>query len=73
MKDKGNALAKLAKRKLMVCDTTLRDGEQAAGIVLANREGAHSCCWTIGVQHRGRHTGDGGDEKAAIKRIAHLA
>ena len=31
MKDKQEVLATLAKSKINICDTTLRDGEQAQG------------------------------------------
>jgi homocitrate synthase NifV len=75
MRDKGNVLAKLAKRKLKVCDTTLRDGEQAAGIVFANLEKVRiaKLLDEIGVQQiEAGIPAMGGDEKAAIKRIAHL-
>lgn len=75
MKDKGEVLAKLAKSKLNVCDTTLRDGEQAAGIVFANLEKVRiaKLLDEIGVQQiESGIPAMGGDEKIAIKRIAHL-
>jgi len=75
MKDKQEVLAKLAKSRLIVCDTTLRDGEQAAGIVFANLEKVRiaKLLDEIGVQQiEAGIPAMGGDEKAAIKRIAHL-
>ncbi|WP_019176519.1 homocitrate synthase [Methanomassiliicoccus luminyensis] len=75
MKDKGNVLAKLAGSKLNICDTTLRDGEQAAGIVFANLEKVRiaKLLDEIGVQQlEVGIPAMGGDEKTAIKRIAHL-
>lgn len=75
MRDKRNVLEKLAKSKLIVCDTTLRDGEQAAGIVFANLEKVRiaKLLDEIGVQQiESGIPAMGGDEKAAIKRIAHL-
>ena len=75
MRDKRNVLGKLAKSKLIVCDTTLRDGEQAAGIVFANLEKVRiaKLLDEIGVQQiEAGIPAMGGDEKAAIKRIAHL-
>ncbi|MGE5379331.1 MAG: homocitrate synthase [Candidatus Saccharibacteria bacterium] len=75
MKDKEKVLAKLAKSKLIVCDTTLRDGEQAAGIVFANLEKVRiaKLLDEIGVQQiEAGIPAMGGDEKVAIKRIAHL-
>jgi homocitrate synthase NifV len=75
MKDKGKVLAKLAKSKLIVCDTTLRDGEQAAGIVFANLEKLRiaKLLDELGVQQiEAGIPAMGGDEKTAIKRIAQL-
>lgn len=75
MKDKADVLAKLARNKLIVCDTTLRDGEQAAGIVFANLEKVRiaKLLDEIGVQQlEVGIPAMGGDEKAAIKKIAHL-
>ena len=74
MKDKEKVLAKLAS-KLIVCDTTLRDGEQAAGIVFANLEKMRiaKLLDEIGVQQiEAGIPAMGGDEKIAIKNIAHL-
>lgn len=75
MRDKRDVLGKLARSKLIVCDTTLRDGEQAAGIVFANLEKVRiaKLLDEIGVQQiEAGIPAMGGDEKAAIKRIAHL-
>src|SRR5512133_1386470 len=75
MKDKESALAKLAKRKLIICDTTLRDGEQAAGIVFANLEKLRvaKLLDEIGVQQiESGIPAMGGDEKKAIKKITKL-
>ena len=62
----------MTTRKILIVDTTLRDGEQTAGIVFANREklriaklldelGVHQIEAGIPIM--------GGDEKEAIKRI----
>ncbi len=73
MKDKEKVLAKLKCNPVKVCDTTLRDGEQAAGIVFANLEKVRiaKLLDEIGVQQiEAGIPAMGGDEKAAIKRIA---
>lgn len=65
----------LAKRQVMLVDTTLRDGEQTAGVVFSNKEkvriakmlnslGVHQLEVGIPVM--------GGDEKDAIKQIVGL-
>lgn len=65
----------LANRQVMLVDTTLRDGEQTAGVVFSNKEkiriaqmldslGVHQLEVGIPVM--------GGDEKEAIKAIADL-
>jgi homocitrate synthase NifV len=74
MKDKEKVLAKL-KGTVNICDTTLRDGEQAAGIVFANLEKVRiaKLLDEIGVQQiEAGIPAMGGDEKASIKRIASL-
>ncbi len=75
MKDKQKVLAKLGEHRLLICDTTLRDGEQAAGIVFANLEKVRiaKLLDEIGVQQiEAGIPAMGGDEKVAIKRIAQL-
>jgi homocitrate synthase NifV len=75
MNDRSKILHKLDQYSLVVCDTTLRDGEQAAGIVFANLEKVRiaKLLDEIGVQQiEAGIPAMGGDEKAAIKRIAHL-
>ena len=67
--------AKLSENRLNICDTTLRDGEQAAGIVFANLEKVRiaKLLDEIGVpQIEAGIPAMGGDEKASIKRIAHM-
>ncbi len=67
--------AKLSENRLNICDTTLRDGEQAAGIVFANLEKGRiaKLLDEIGVpQIEAGIPAMGGDEKASIKRIAHM-
>lgn len=65
----------LANRQVMLVDTTLRDGEQTAGVVFSNKEkvriaqmldalGVHQLEVGIPVM--------GGDEKEAIKQIVNL-
>ena len=56
-------------------DTTLRDGEQTAGVVFANEEKLHIARLLdrVGVhQIEAGIPAMGGDEKAAITEIAHL-
>jgi homocitrate synthase NifV len=75
MKDKSKVLAKLSQYPLVICDTTLRDGEQAAGIVFANLEKLRiaKLLDEIGVQQiEAGIPAMGGDEKKAIKMIAGL-
>jgi homocitrate synthase NifV len=75
MKDCSKVVQKLERQPLVVCDTTLRDGEQAAGIVFANLEKVRiaKLLDEIGVpQIESGIPAMGGDEKVAIKRIAHL-
>ena len=67
--------ARLSENGLNICDTTLRDGEQAAGIVFANLEKVRiaKLLDEIGVpQIEAGIPAMGGDEKASIKRIAHM-
>lgn len=74
MKSKGDVL-EILDRNVAICDTTLRDGEQTAGIVFANIEkykiaqmlddaGVPQIECGIPIM--------GGDEKAAVKHIAHM-
>ncbi|HSV42869.1 MAG TPA: homoaconitate hydratase, partial [Methanomassiliicoccales archaeon] len=75
MKDSSKILAKLNQYPLVICDTTLRDGEQAAGIVFANLEKLRiaKLLDEIGVQQiESGIPAMGGDEKKAIKKIAKL-
>ncbi len=62
-------------KKIFVVDTTLRDGEQTAGVVFANREKisiAKMLC-ELGVdQIEAGIPVMGGDEKETLKAIAHL-
>ncbi len=65
----------LTKRKISIVDTTLRDGEQTAGVVFANKEKVRiaKMLSEIGVDQL--EVGIpvmGGDEKEAIKEIAGL-
>lgn len=67
--------ARLSENRLNICDTTLRDGEQAAGIVFANLEKVRiaKLLDEIGVpQIEAGIPAMGGDEKASVKRIAHM-
>ena len=62
-------------RQVSVCDTTLRDGEQTAGIVFANIEKYRiaELLDAAGVpQIEAGIPTMGGDEKIAIKHIAHM-
>lgn len=73
MRDKQKVLAKLSRSPLNICDTTLRDGEQAAGIVFANMEKVRIARMLdeIGVpQIEAGIPAMGGDEKKAIREIA---
>lgn len=75
MKEKQKVLAKLSRSPLIICDTTLRDGEQAAGIVFANMEKIRIARMLdeIGVpQIESGIPAMGGDEKRAVKEIAKL-
>jgi homocitrate synthase NifV len=75
MKKRDEVLAKLNQHQLVICDTTLRDGEQAAGIVFANLEKMRiaKLLDEIGVQQiEAGIPAMGGDEKLAVKNIAHL-
>jgi len=67
--------AKLEPKKIKIDDTTLRDGEQTAGVVFANDEKIHIARMLdkIGVhQIEAGIPTMGGDEKDAIKAIASL-
>lgn len=75
MRDKQKVLAKLSRSQLNICDTTLRDGEQAAGVVFANIEKIRIARMLdeIGVpQIEAGIPAMGGDEKKAIREIARL-
>jgi len=75
MRDRSEILAKFEKSPLITCDTTLRDGEQAAGIVFANLEKLRiaKLLDEIGVQQiEAGIPAMGGDEKTAVKKIASL-
>ena len=66
---------KFKKYPLNICDTTLRDGEQAAGIVFANLEKIRIAKLLDELRVQQLEVGIpamGGDEKKAIKRIARL-
>jgi homocitrate synthase NifV len=66
---------KLEPKNIKIDDTTLRDGEQTAGVVFANEEKIHIAKMLdrIGVhQIEAGIPTMGGDEKAAIKAIASL-
>lgn len=68
-------LAKLSQWPINICDTTLRDGEQAAGIVFANMEKLRiaKLLDEIGVQQiEAGIPAMGGDEKRIVKKIAGL-
>ena len=67
--------AKLEPKKIKIDDTTLRDGEQTAGVVFANDEKIHIARMLdkIGVhQIEAGIPTMGGDEKDAIKAISSL-
>ena len=73
MKDSSKILNKLNQYQLVICDTTLRDGEQAAGIVFANLEKVRiaKLLDEIGVQQiEAGIPAMGGDEKAAVKQTS---
>ncbi len=66
---------KIEPKKIKIDDTTLRDGEQTAGVVFANDEKIHIAKMLdkVGVhQIEAGIPTMGGDEKAAIKAIAAL-
>ncbi len=68
-------IAKLSMSDLNICDTTLRDGEQAAGIVFANLEQIRiaKLLDELGVQQlECGIPAMGGDEKRSIRAIAKL-
>jgi homocitrate synthase NifV len=75
MQSEESVHEKLSKFPLNICDTTLRDGEQAAGIVFANLEKIRiaKLLDELGVQQlEVGIPAMGGDEKKSIKRIASL-
>ncbi|MGM0366459.1 MAG: homocitrate synthase [Actinomycetota bacterium] len=66
---------KIDPTKIKIDDTTLRDGEQTAGVVFANEEKIHIAKMLdkVGVhQIESGIPAMGGDEKEAIKKIASL-
>ncbi|MEM2944163.1 MAG: homocitrate synthase [Methanomassiliicoccales archaeon] len=74
-KDVELVISKLSKSPINICDTTLRDGEQAAGIVFANLEKIRiaKLLDEIGVQQiEAGIPAMGGDEKKTVKKIANL-
>jgi homocitrate synthase NifV len=74
MRTKEDVL-KILDRRVAVCDTTLRDGEQTAGIVFANIEKYKiaQMLSDAGVpQIEAGIPAMGGDEKTALKHIAHM-
>ncbi|MCK7582416.1 MAG: hypothetical protein MZV65_47060 [Chromatiales bacterium] len=76
MRDLSEILAQFDKSSLITCDTTLRDGEQAAGIVFANLEKLRTAKLLdeLGVQQiEAGIPAMGGDEKNAVKKIASWA
>ncbi|MCG7841201.1 MAG: homocitrate synthase [Methanomassiliicoccales archaeon] len=73
MKNRSEILAKFDKSPLITCDTTLRDGEQAAGIVFANLEKMRiaKLLDELGVQQiEAGIPAMGGDEKKSVNSIA---
>jgi homocitrate synthase NifV len=74
MRTKDDVL-KILDRRVIVCDTTLRDGEQTAGIVFANIE-KYKIAQMLddaGVQQiEAGIPAMGGGEKAAVKHIANM-
>jgi homocitrate synthase NifV len=74
-KSRQIVLAKLSQSPINICDTTLRDGEQAAGIVFANMEKTRiaKLLDELGVQQiEAGIPAMGGDEKRTVKKIAGL-
>jgi homocitrate synthase NifV len=74
MRTKKDVL-KILDNRVVVCDTTLRDGEQTAGIVFANIEKYRIAQMLddSGVQQiEAGIPAMGGDEKAAVKHIANM-
>lgn len=74
MKTKAD-VDRMLDRPIAICDTTLRDGEQTAGIVFANIEKYRIAQMLddAGVpQIEAGIPAMGGDEKVAIKHIAHM-
>ncbi|MCG9479758.1 MAG: homocitrate synthase [Actinomycetia bacterium] len=66
---------KIDPGKIKIDDTTLRDGEQTAGVVFANEEKIHIAKMLDKIGVHQLETGIpamGGDEKEAIRRIAAL-
>jgi homocitrate synthase NifV len=75
MRDRSEILTLFDKSTLITCDTTLRDGEQAAGIVFANLEKLRiaKLLDELGIQQiEAGIPAMGGDEKNAVKDIAHM-
>lgn len=67
--------AKVAARQIKIDDTTLRDGEQTAGVVFSNEEKIEiaKMLGEVGVhQIEAGIPAMGGDEADTIKKIAHL-
>jgi len=74
MRKKEDVL-RILDRRVAVCDTTLRDGEQTAGIVFANIEKYKIAQLLDDAGVRQIESGIpamGGDEKVAVKHIAHM-
>ncbi len=74
MKTKEEVIKKI-DRRVVICDTTLRDGEQTAGIVFSNIEKYRiaQLLDEAGVpQIESGIPAMGGDEKKAIRHIAHM-
>jgi len=67
--------SKLEPENIKIDDTTLRDGEQTAGVVFANDEKVHIAKMLDDIGVHQIETGIpamGGDEKEAIRKIASL-
>jgi homocitrate synthase NifV len=67
--------SQLGKKKVYIDDTTLRDGEQTAGVVFANKEKVRIARLLDEVGVRQIEAGIpamGGDERDVIEEIAHL-